>query len=266
MYGKEGTMMKSIIILIILLITNIGCSKKEILDTKTNPDSVSFEAIVVSKNENSLMVVANEGDKVFGRFEPVQVGYVTDDLSVTMGDLIQIEFNGAIRESYPCQIGADQITVVKRAEGKWPASSEIPEVYPLEEAVLDQCFVVALDKTESEDLLLRFLDHSQNGIISYLRKVSYTIEGDPIITDFLFDGKKYYIFEDVSRDKFASGELYKYEYQYINTYETNNRKEMYFANRNDISNTEYENSRNGNNANDFIDSYPLYNKMKLNEP
>lgn len=255
-------MMKKVIILIVLLIMNMGCSKKkEVLDAKDNPDSVSFHAIVVSQKEKSLMVVANDEDKGFGRFEPIQVGYASDDLNVTMGDLIEIEFDGTILESYPCQIGADKITVVKKAEGKWPASREIPENYPIDEAVRDHCFVVAFDKTESEDLLLRFLDHSQNGIVSYLRKVSYTIEGDPVITDFLFDGTKYYIFEDVTRDKFGSGELYKYEYQYINTYETNTRKEIYFANRNDISNTEYENSKNGNNANDFIDTYPLYNKI-----
>lgn len=242
-----------------LIMLCMGCSKKENLPIKAgNSDSVIFNAIVVSKNGNNLMAIVMDEGKGFGRFDPVQVGY-TKDLTVLRGDLIEIRFNGSIAESYPCQIRADNIKVMKKADGNWPATESIPNDITVEEAIRNNCFVMAHDKTESKDLLLRFLDNSKSGIVSFLRKVSYTDEGDPIITDFLFDGKKYYVYEDATRDQFA-GEVkfYKKEYLYINTYEKDNYKVLYFADRNDITAKEYEKSMVSSNSKDLIDTYPLY--------
>lgn len=256
---KVGIIVKRISILIIIIMLCVGCSKKEETPFQAeNPDTVTFEAMVVSKNGDSIMAIVMDEGKGFGQFDPVQIGY-SNDLTVFRGDLIEIRFNGTIAESYPCQITANTIKVMKKADGNWPATGSIPENITVEEAINSNYFVMAHDKIESKDLLFKFIDNSKSGIVSFLRKVSYTTEGDPIITDFLFDGKKYYIYEDDTRDKFAGEvKLYQKEYLYMNNYEKDNYKVFYFADRNDITVTEYEKSMISSNSKDLIDTYPLY--------
>lgn len=251
--------MRRIVILIVLLIFSTGCGRKEkVPGGAGEPGSITFKAIVVAQKDKSLSVIVTDGDKGFQRFDPVQVGY-DKKIEAAMGDLVEIEFNGMIAESYPCQIGADSIIILKKASGDWPATADISQNYKAEEAIKDHCFTVFRDRTESKELLDRFIDNSGMGIISFLREAAYTVEGDPIITDYLYDGEMYYIFEDVSRDKFGSGEkLYKYEYLYLNLYEKGESKTYYFANRNDITDEEYEKSLDGSNDKAAPDIFPLY--------
>jgi len=88
-----------------------------------------------------------------------------------------------------------------------------------------------------------------------------TIEGDPIITDILFDGQNYHVFTDNTRDKFAgSTESNHYEYKFLNTYQKDDLEITYLANRNDISNEEYEKSMKSEKEEDKIEQYVLYYK------
>lgn len=56
---------------------------------------------------------------------------------------------------------------------------------------------------EGKDNLDSFISNSEQGIVSFLRVVAYTKEGDPFIKDILFDGKTYYAAHDFSRDAYA---------------------------------------------------------------
>lgn len=101
---------------------------------------------------------------------------------------------------------------------------ELPEIYTLEQAVKDGCFVVTHNKIYNKDKLDRFIENtginSQNRIEDKIRIVQFTIEGDPIITDleykitdetYLLSGKpvnktKYIMKVDNTRDEFAATE------------------------------------------------------------
>ncbi len=268
MDSKGGNAMKRIFLLIIIMILCTGCSGKgkalnseeEFSDSKENiPDAYIFEAIVLSKESKSLSVFVTEEGKGFRKFDPVNVSYDTSQLDVLMGDIVEISYNGIIAESYPSQIGADNIEIKEKVENNWPATSSIPDDYTVEAAIQDNCFVVTLDKVEANERLNSFIENTKAGIIGLIRRISYTIEGDPIITDIIFDGIKYYVFEDSTRDKFASDDvkIYKKEYLYVNTYEKENYQTIYLANRDDITATEYEKSLNSSNSEDYLDIYPL---------
>ncbi len=223
-------------------------------------EEIVLNSIVISKSDTGLIVAAADKNSSFRQFEPVSVHYKNaSSLEVTMGAIVEISFNGTIAESYPGQIWADNITIKEKVLDNWPATSSLPEDYSSEEAVKDNCFVISNNKIESEDLMLNFVQNTKTGVVGYLRRVIYTIEGDPVITDFIYDGEKYFVCEDMTRDAFAGegADLYKKEYKYINTYEKNNKKMIYLADRNDISSEEYEKSMISSNSEDGIDTYSI---------
>ncbi|QTD41906.1 DUF4362 domain-containing protein [Sporosarcina sp. Te-1] len=61
---------------------------------------------------------------------------------------------------------------------------------------------------EGLEKMERFYSDFQNGKTSDLRIVHYTLEGDPIVTDLAYDGKKLQVTFDSSRDAFGSGEIH----------------------------------------------------------
>ena len=226
----------------------------------TGKEEVLLNGIVISKDDSGIMIAVADTSTGFRRFDPVSVHYANaSSLNVGMGDIIKISFDGRVAESYPGQIWADEISIVEKVQDNWPATRLIPEDYSFEEAAADNCFVIGNDKKESEDRMKLFVDNTTNGMVGYLRRVVYTTEGDPVITDFIFDGNKYYVFEDMSRDAFAGNgdKLYKKIYSYINTYEKENNKIFYLADRNDITNEEYEKSMTSSNSKDLIDTYMI---------
>ncbi|WMJ86284.1 DUF4362 domain-containing protein [Anaerocolumna sp. MB42-C2] len=223
-------------------------------------EEVVINGIVISDDDSSVMIAVKETGGGLQAFDPVSVHYSdVSSLNVGMGDIIKISFDGRIAESYPSQIWADNIDIMEKVQDNWPATSTITKDYSFEEAVADNCFVVGNDKTESADRMNSFVNNTINGMVGYLRKVMYTTEGDPVITDFIYDGNKYYVFEDMSRDVFNGGEdkLYKKIYSYINTYEKESNKVIYLANRNDITNEEYEKNTTSSNSKDRIDTYAI---------
>jgi hypothetical protein len=192
-------------------------------------------------------------------FDPVSVHYdKASDLEVTLGAIVKINFDGRIAESYPGQIWADNIKVVEKVKDNWPPTASLPKDYSSEKAIADNCYVIGLAGIVSEDLLYRFADNTKNGMAGYLRKVVYTIDGDPIITDLVYDGNKYFVIKDISRDAYAGNgsKLIKKEYGYINTYERDNKKVIYFSDR-VASDEEYEQFVAGSEALDLPDIYTL---------
>lgn len=60
---------------------------------------------------------------------------------------------------------------------------------------------------EGLDNMHTFYENVLNGVLSDLRIVHYTIEGDPIVTDLKYNGKTMKVTHDSTRDKFGSGEI-----------------------------------------------------------
>ncbi|WP_423410263.1 DUF4362 domain-containing protein [Heyndrickxia sp. MSNUG] len=60
---------------------------------------------------------------------------------------------------------------------------------------------------EGIERMQRFYDDMKSGVVSDLRIVSYTIEGDPIVTDLKYNGESLVVKNDNTRDEYGSGEI-----------------------------------------------------------
>lgn len=248
-------MKRLLLMLSIIMLFMAGCSEK-------NDGNIKFKAMIVKTSETSFIAINLDKSLSLGMFEPMSVGY-KEQLYVEVGDVVEIKFNGMMAESYPVQITASSVKVIEKAESGWPASAMIPENYTYEDAVLDKNLVIGHGKVEGKDYLTTFVGNSESGLVSFLRVVAYTIEGDPIIKDILFDGKTYYAVYDSSRDAFGGKDntITKYEYQYLNTYEKDNKLVIYLANRNDITDEEFEKSIESDREEDRIDMFVIYEEQ-----
>ena len=243
-------MKRLLLILSIVMLFMVGCSGK-------NDGNEKFKAMVVKSYESGLMAINLDKELSIGMFDPISVGY-KNKLTLETGDIVEIKFDGLIRESYPVQITASNVKLIEKAEGGWPASAMIPKDYTYEDAVLDKNLVVGHSEVEGKDHLNIFVGNSVAGMVSFLRVVAYTIEGDPIIKDILFDGKTYYGVHDNTRDAFGSQSITIYEYPYLNTYEKDGKLVVYLANRNDITDEEFEKSMESDREEDRIDMFVIY--------
>ena len=224
------------LLLCLVIISISGCSKSEVTEDTT------FRAIVISVQDESIMTAVSGKSEVLTPFEPVSVHYKeAKNLKLQRGTVIDILFDGTVMESYPPQIKAKKITVIEDVSDNWPPTKEIPKEYPSESAKEDGYYVEGLDGNANVELVDRFQNNSSQGIIAYMRKVSYTIEGDAIISDFIYDGNKYYVAVDASRDAYSAGDKFIFsEYSYINTYEKENTRIVYLADKKDISPADFE--------------------------
>lgn len=89
---------------------------------------------------------------------------------------------------------------------------ELPEKYSFIQAIKDKCVVSGYKKMYNKDVLDKFVENVNNGKKGFMRLISYTIEGDMIITDIDFDGKIFEVCFDWTRDEYLSKEdrIYKY--------------------------------------------------------
>lgn len=91
---------------------------------------------------------------------------------------------------------------------------ELPEDYSLQNAIKDNCIVsIHGKKLYNKDELDRFLENVNNNIPDFIRCISFTIEGDMLITDVNFEGNN--IFKtccDWTRDEWSSKEDRTYKY------------------------------------------------------
>lgn len=250
-------MKRLLLILSMIMLLVVGCSEKK-------DENIKFRAMIGKTSETGFMAINLDKSLLLGIFEPMSVGY-KEQLDVEVGDVVEIKFNGMMAESYPVQITAISVKNIEKAESGWPASAMIPEDYTYEDAILDKNLVIGLGKVEGKDYLTTFVGNSESGLVSFLRVVAYTIEGDPIIKDILFDGKTYYAVHDSSRDAFGGKDntISKYEYLYLNTYEKDDKLVIYLADRNDITNEEFEKSIESEKEEDRIDMFVIYEEQMV---
>lgn len=226
----------------LLLMVQNGCSVKQ----GSDKESV-LDGIVMAGNESGVMIASSGKEGVMSPFEPVSVFYnkVVKE-SFPRGTLIRITFDGTVRESYPVQVTAKDITVIQEVMNNWPPTMQVDKAYSPEEALADGCYVENMSGKDNNDKNLetavRFRQNSSQGISAYLRKVTYTTEGDPIITDIIYDGTKFYAVTDSTRDSFlgTGSRISSKEYSFLNTYENEGKKIIYLANKEQVSQEEYE--------------------------
>lgn len=96
---------------------------------------------------------------------------------------------------------------------------KLPQEYSLNQIIEDGVLVFMHDENYNTNLYDEFVERLKKKQDAFLRIGNFTIEGDPIITDIIYDSKtgKTTVTTDSTRDKFASREdrkikVMKYEY------------------------------------------------------
>lgn len=70
----------------------------------------------------------------------------------------------------------------------------------------------------NEQKMIDFIENVQNKEQDKIRTVVYTVEGDPIITDFNYNGSAFVVVQDNSYDRYSSGGTTKKEFSNLLTY------------------------------------------------
>lgn len=80
----------------------------------------------------------------------------------------------------------------------------LPYNYDYKKALADKVYVNNYTGVYNEEIIEKFYESYKNNQECFMRLMKYTIEGDPIIVDVLFDKNKIYIVNDSRRDNFSS--------------------------------------------------------------
>ena len=87
---------------------------------------------------------------------------------------------------------------------------ELPYNYTIEQAIKDGCFTVTFYSVYNKEYLDNFIENTkhdaQNRVASSIRIAATTVEGDLILYDLSYDGEKYTLKSDYTRDKYMAEE------------------------------------------------------------
>ncbi len=204
-------------------------------NTQTNEsdNDAKFRAIVTYSDINKIEVKPIEENdlKLLSDKIVINLGD-NNDILYSIGQELLITYTGYVMETYPVQI--DVIKIQTETDYKTKIE-KLPSNYTVEQAISDNCVVT---KTGGEikniDELNRFLDNVNSNQPDFIRCISFTIEGDMIITDVTFEGNNSFrVCLDSTRDKFSSSEdrIYRYfRFSKIDIEDTDSRKEIYLKN------------------------------------
>ncbi len=103
-------------------------------------------------------------------------------------------------ESYG-RLPEKETNMLKNIVGFHPSQS-LSEYIPRDEDI-----VTMLGKVSNVNRFTSFLNHVRNTEFDEIRLVQYTIEGDPILHDLIFNGEEIHSTLDKRRDKFGVGEI-----------------------------------------------------------
>jgi hypothetical protein len=85
-------------------------------------------------------------------------------------------------------------------------NSELPEKYTSDMAKANGDVVNGFKEVTNIQKLDNFIKNTESKVKDYVRIVSYTDEGDAILTDLNYDGKEIIAITDFTRDKFSAPE------------------------------------------------------------
>lgn len=104
---------------LILAVLIIGIVNRFIINNEESINNVSFNAKVLENNGDSLLVEPEEGsgelnssDKIVVRVRQDNAG-LTDLSEFSEGSIVKITYDGMIMESYPAQINAFKVELLK---------------------------------------------------------------------------------------------------------------------------------------------------------
>jgi len=118
--------------------------------------------------------------------------------------------NGSIITLTTSDFGATWKSTSTRPATQLPALADLPADYSKEDAIVGGVYVNVLGSdVYNQNVVDLFYRNAFAGLAAFMRTMEYTVEGDPIISDYSFDGKLYTVTTDTSRDKFAGADSKK---------------------------------------------------------
>ena len=104
----------------------------------------------------------------------------------------------------------------------WKPLADLPFEYRKEQAATDGVYVNIHGAEKCNQALVdTFYMDALSGFSAFMRTMEYTVEGDPIITDYQYDGMIFSVTTDISRDKFKgieSEDIFTATYKYLLPY------------------------------------------------
>jgi hypothetical protein len=135
------------------------------------------------------------------------------------------------------------------------ALAKIPSVYPIQDARND-AYVVNLSVPPfayNQSVLKSFMDKVKQGVSAQLTVVSYTDEGDPVLTVVQYTGELFLAVVDTSRDRFSHGGIEEFKFTKLITFKEGSRNTVHLFNT-DVTLQEYMKSMMSSNSADWIDT------------
>ncbi|HWR20023.1 MAG TPA: DUF4362 domain-containing protein [Clostridia bacterium] len=122
---------------------------------------------------------------------------------------------------------------------------DLPDPYVPEDAVKNGDYVDVHGNVSNANKLTEFYEAVDAKESAAIRITQYTIEGDAIIADVMFDGIIFHLTVDTTRDKFGAGEITEKEYSLIRTYETEAYRYVFLTDEGEITKELFESGFDG---------------------
>lgn len=119
---------------------------------------------------------------------------------------------------------------------------DLPKEYPSQNAIANGDYVDVNGKISNNEIMDEYLKKVSNKENAFIRTTVYTIEGDPIIADFLYENSSFKVTFDSTRDKFGIGQITTKTYKNLVKYQENGRL-IYFIT--DLDTVSSEDNKNG---------------------
>lgn len=122
---------------------------------------------------------------------------------------------------------------------------DLPNPYPPEEAVSNGDYVNLHGQISNESKMTEFLEAVAEGRPAAIRTVNYTVEGDAIIGDIVFDGDKFSVSCDTTRDAFGARQVTQSAYANLLEYERDGTRYVFLTDEGEITDELYESGFDG---------------------
>ena len=113
----------------------------------------------------------------------------------------------------------DSQEVTGTAAGSTIPLSELPKKYPSEVAISNGDYVELHGTISNRSVMSDFISKVQKQTPAFVRVVMYTIEGDPIITDFSYNAEYFSVTIDWTRDGYGPQNIDTHQYNNLVSYE-----------------------------------------------
>ena len=169
--NRRNTAFGVIMLSLILCVMATGCFST---DPTTEPVLEIFTGKVVSTGPAHITVEPQAGSSEASCADRIDVVLPEDAPVIQNGDMVRIEYDGLIQESYPARIpNVFRVEVMNELE-------YVAQTYSLSRTILDGYTVMVNgDAVANQDAMHQFYQQTQQGNSASIRLVSYYTIGDP---------------------------------------------------------------------------------------